>query len=87
MIGNTTSRAWGALEEGFAATRLAPGTAGSLTSPADVVIRTSYQAFLDVAEGSMPAEDFIARHVEVIEGAQNAGAFFALMGAAITHQH
>ena len=55
--------------------------------PADVVIRTSYEAFLDVAEGLMSAKDFIAGHVEVIEGAQNAGAFFALMGAAITHQH
>jgi hypothetical protein len=30
----------------------------------------------------MPAEDFIARRVEVIEEAQNAGAFFARMDAA-----
>jgi DNA-binding HxlR family transcriptional regulator len=60
---------------------------GDTSTPADVVIQTSYEAFLDVAEGSMPAEDFIAHHVEVIEGAQNARAFFALMGAAITHQH
>ena len=60
---------------------------GDSSLPADVVIQTSYEAFLDVAEGLMPAEDFIARHVEVIEGAKNAGAFFALMGAAITHQH
>jgi hypothetical protein len=34
----------------------------------------------------MPAKDFIARHVEVIDGFNNAGAFFALMGAAITQQ-
>jgi DNA-binding HxlR family transcriptional regulator len=60
---------------------------GDTSLPADVVIQTSYEAFLDVAEGLMPAEDFIAHHVEVIEGSQNAGAFFALMGAAITHQH
>jgi DNA-binding HxlR family transcriptional regulator len=60
---------------------------GDTSLPADVVIQTSYEAFLDVAEGSMPAEDFIAHHVEVIEGSHNAGAFFALMGAAITHQH
>jgi DNA-binding HxlR family transcriptional regulator len=60
---------------------------GDSSLPADVVIQTSYEAFLDVAEGLMPAKDFIARHVEVIEGAQNARAFFALMGAAITHQH
>ncbi|MDX2378939.1 MAG: helix-turn-helix domain-containing protein [Acidimicrobiia bacterium] len=60
---------------------------GDSSLPADLVLRTGYEAFLDVAEGSMPAEDFIAHHVEVIEGAQNAAAFFALMGAAITHQH
>ena len=60
---------------------------GDISLPADVVLQTGYEAFLDVAEGSMSARDFIARHVEVIEGAQNAGAFFALMGAAITHQH
>jgi DNA-binding HxlR family transcriptional regulator len=60
---------------------------GETSLPADVVLRTSYEAFLDVAEGLMSAADFITRHVEVIEGAQNAEAFFALMGAAITHQH
>jgi len=54
--------------------------------PVDVVIQTSYEAFLDVAEGLIPAEDFIAHHVEVIEGSENAGTFFALMGAAITPQ-
>jgi hypothetical protein len=55
--------------------------------PADLVIQTGYEAFLDVGEGSLPVEDFVAGHVEVIEGLQNAGAFYALMGAAITHQH
>lgn len=60
---------------------------GDSTLPADVALQTSYEAFLDVAEGQMPAQDFIARHVEVIEGAHNAQAFFALIGAAITHQH
>lgn len=59
---------------------------GDVSLTADVVIQTSYEAFLDVAEGLMPAEDFIARHVEIIEGAQNARTFFALMGAAIAHQ-
>ena len=60
---------------------------GDTSPPADVVLRTDYGAFLDVAEGLMPAEEFITHHVEVIEGAQNARAFFALMGAAITLQH
>ncbi len=54
--------------------------------PADLVVQTGYEAFLDVAEGVMPGEEFIAHHVEVIEGAQNAGAFFALMGAATSRQ-
>jgi DNA-binding HxlR family transcriptional regulator len=57
---------------------------GEATMPADVVLQTGYEAFLDVAEGLMPAEDFIARDVEVIEGSDNAGAFYALMGAAVT---
>jgi DNA-binding HxlR family transcriptional regulator len=59
---------------------------GDASVPADLVIQTGYEAFLDVAEGLMPAEDFIAGHVEVIDGSHNAGAFFALMGAATTHQ-
>jgi len=60
---------------------------GDESLPADVVLQTGYEAFLDVAEGLMPAEDFVAHHVEVIEGAQNAATFFALMGAAIALQH
>ena len=60
---------------------------GDSSLRADVVIQTSYEAFLDVAEGLMPAQEFIAGHVEVIDGAHNAEVFFALMGAAITHQH
>jgi DNA-binding HxlR family transcriptional regulator len=60
---------------------------GDTSVPADVVIQTSYEAFLDVAEGLMPAEEFITNHVEVIDGSQRAGAFFALMGAAIAGQH
>ena len=60
---------------------------GDTSVPADVVVRTGYEAFLDVGEGLMPVEDFAARHVEVIEGSQNASAFYALMSAAIMHQH
>ena len=59
---------------------------GDSSMPADLVVQTGYEAFLDVAEGVMPGEEFIAHHVEVIEGAQNAGAFFALMGAATSRQ-
>ena len=59
---------------------------GDTSAPADVVLQTSYQAFIDVAEGLMPPDEFIARHVEIIEGPHNAGAFFELMGAAIALQ-
>ncbi len=60
---------------------------GDSSVPADLVVRTSYEAFLDVGEGSLPAADFVSGHVEVIEGSQNAAAFFGMMGAAIAHQH
>ena len=60
---------------------------GDTSVPADVVVQTGYEAFLDVGEGLMPVEDFVARHVEVIEGSHNAGAFYALMGAAVMRQH
>ncbi len=56
------------------------------TIPADVVLQTSYYAFLDVAEGLMPPNDFITHHVEVIDGSDNANTFFALMGAAVARQ-
>lgn len=59
---------------------------GEASVPADVVMQTSYEAFLDVADGSMAGEDFISGHVEVIEGPQNAGTFFALLGAAMALQ-
>jgi len=60
---------------------------GDSSVPAEVVIRTSYEAFLEVGEGSMQADDFVAHHVEVIQGSEQAGAFFAMMGAAMAHQH
>ena len=55
--------------------------------PADVVVQTGYEAFLDVGEGLMPVEEFVAHHVEIIDGSHNADAFYALMGAAMTQQH
>jgi DNA-binding HxlR family transcriptional regulator len=59
---------------------------GEATMPAELVLQTDYKAFLDLAEGLMPAEDFIAHHVEVIDGSDNASTFFALMGAAAARQ-
>jgi DNA-binding HxlR family transcriptional regulator len=60
---------------------------GDSYTPADLVIQTGYETFLDVGEGLIPDQEFLAHHVEVIEGSQNAGTFFALLGAAITQQH
>ncbi len=60
---------------------------GDASTPADLVLRTGYEAFLDVGEGVMSAEDFVSGHVEIVDGAHNAGAFFAMMASAITYQH
>ena len=54
------------------------------TATADLVVRTDYEAVLDVAEGLMPLEDFGAHHVELIDGAEHADVFFGLMAAALT---
>jgi len=57
------------------------------TSPSpDVVFQTGYEAFLDVGEGLIPPEDFLANHVEVLEGAEKAAAFFGMLGVAISLQ-
>lgn len=60
---------------------------GDTSVLADVVVRTGYEAFLDVGQGSMSLEDFAAQHIEVIEGSQNVGAFLTLMNAAINQQY
>ncbi|MFT5201112.1 MAG: DNA-binding HxlR family transcriptional regulator [Candidatus Aldehydirespiratoraceae bacterium] len=59
---------------------------GDTSEPVNLVLQTSYEAFLDVAEGLMPPDEFVTRHVEIIEGPHNAGAFFELIGAAIALQ-
>jgi DNA-binding HxlR family transcriptional regulator len=57
---------------------------GEPPTPPDLVVRTDYEAFLDLAEGLMPLEDFAVGHLEVLEGADHAPAFFDLMAAAMT---
>ncbi|MFT5564939.1 MAG: hypothetical protein ACI970_001676 [Myxococcota bacterium] len=59
---------------------------GDSSVPANVVLQTSYEALLDLAEGLMAPDEFAAHHVEIIEGPHHAGAFFELMGAAIALQ-
>ena len=60
---------------------------GDTSEPADLVVRTGYEAFLDVSDGSLPFEGFTTRHVEVIQGSQNVDAFYNLMRAAMKHEH
>jgi DNA-binding HxlR family transcriptional regulator len=59
---------------------------GDTSMAADVVLQTSYEAFLDVAEGLTAPDEFISRHVEIIDGSHNASTFFELMGTAIMLQ-
>ncbi len=53
------------------------------TGPADLVVRTDYEALLDVSEGVMGLEDFATDHVEVVDGHEHAGEFLGLMADAL----
>jgi hypothetical protein len=57
---------------------------GETTAPANLVIRTSYVAFLAVGEGRMSWKEFADQHLEVVEGQEHIGTFAALMSAAQT---
>lgn len=58
---------------------------GPAVEPVDIVARTTYHAFLDVAEGLLPVDDFAANHIDIITGPDKAPAFLALMGQAIAN--
>lgn len=62
----------------------AVGVAYGGTATADLVVRTDYEALLDVADGLIPLDEFAAGHVEVVEGAEHADTFFGLMAAVLT---
>lgn len=49
----------------------------------DLVVRTDYEAFLDAGEGRLSLDEFAARHLEVIDGAAHADAFFAFLAEAM----
>jgi DNA-binding HxlR family transcriptional regulator len=55
---------------------------GQTLDPVDIVVRTHYEAFLDVGEGLMALDDFVANHLDIVTGAENAPAFLALIGSA-----
>lgn len=56
---------------------------GHSSEPVDIAARTTYKAFLDVAEGLLALEEFAANHIEIVSGSDNAPAFLTLMGQAI----
>lgn len=53
-------------------------------SDPDVVVRTDYRGFLDAGEGRISFDEFVTRHLEIVDGAAHTDAFLALMGAAMT---
>ena len=50
----------------------------------DLVVRTTYQGFLDAGEGRISLDEFTTQHIEIIDGAAHAEAFLTLMSAAMT---
>lgn len=56
---------------------------GRTVESVDVVARTGYEAFLDVGEGVMPVDVFVANHLDFVSGAESAPAFLALIGPAL----
>ena len=55
---------------------------GSVERSPDLVIRTSYEPFLDVGEGRLALDDFVAAHVEVLDGVDRFGSFLEVLSAA-----
>ena len=57
---------------------------GESTREPDLVVCTTYEGFLDAGEGRISLDEFATRHIEIIDGAAHAEAFFGLMSAAMT---
>ena len=51
--------------------------------PPDVEVHTDYDALVDVSEGRLEPDAFLARHVRVVAGADHAPAFLHMMAAGI----
>lgn len=49
----------------------------------DVVAKTNYAAFLDLGEGVMAVDEFVADHLDFLVGQEHAPALLALIGAAM----
>jgi hypothetical protein len=48
----------------------------------DLVLRTSYDAFLDLGESRLDLEAFATNHLQILEGDEHASTFLELMAAA-----
>jgi len=57
---------------------------GDSSSEPDLVVRTHYKEFLDASEGRISLDEFAARHLEIVHGADHAEAFLTLMSAAMS---
>ena len=57
---------------------------GRTTGRADITVSTDYEAFLDVAEGMMNLDDFVAEHLDITDGAEHTATFLALFERALT---
>jgi DNA-binding HxlR family transcriptional regulator len=58
---------------------------GPTVDPVGIVVRTNYEAFLDVGEGMITLDDFVTNHLDIVTGTENAPAFLALIGTALTN--
>ncbi len=56
---------------------------GRTDDPVDVVARTTYPALLDVGEGVLAVDDFVADHLQLDADERSAAAFLDLLGSAM----
>lgn len=52
---------------------------GRSGDPVDIAVRTNYQAFLDVGEGLLPIGEFVAHHLDIVDGHEHGPALLALL--------
>ena len=57
---------------------------GDTRSEPDLVVRTTYEEFLDAGERRISLDEFTTRHIEIVDGAAHAEAFLMLMRAAMS---
>lgn len=58
-------------------------TWGRTADPVDIVVRTAYEAFLDLSEGVLTLDEFARDHLEVVEGPEHGPQLLALFETAL----